>query len=385
MVRSMVTVGRVAALILVIAAITILVIAILVVSDVRVETELNREVIGAQQAKDGLESLRNRLHEMRYSAHDYALTRSPEASRTLERRAVEAEADLGYLQERSRTDGSLSAVIGPLSEAAKAFAAHSRAVARSRGSAELAPLEAQREDIESRAWVTLERALDVQTRRITERSLQQIHIGENLNSYVLWLLAGSITLLGGLFAVFQHAQARNREAQRRIERLAHYDVVTGLPNRTLLGDRLVQEVARAGRENEGFAIAMFDLDGFKSVNDTMGHAMGDRLLAEVAARTRKSVRASDTTGRLGGDEFLAILPGTGPEGAMQVAEKLRMELAKPYDMSSGKVARISASVGVSLFPQHGEDPEALLRAADAALYAAKREGRNLVRLARGPA
>jgi diguanylate cyclase (GGDEF)-like protein len=236
---------------------------------------------------------------------------------------------------------------------------------------------------EARAWASLEGALDTQTRRINERSVQQIRIGENLNAYVTWLLAGSITVLGGLFAVFQHAQSRNRATQERIQRLAHFDPVTGLPNRTLLGDRLAQEAARSTRERTRFAIAMFDLDGFKEVNDSLGHAAGDRLLALVANRARDCVRASDTMARVGGDEFLALLPHTEREGALQAAEKIRVALSKPYDLG-GRPAHISASVGVSLFPEHGSDPEALLRAADAALYDAKREGKNRACVARSP-
>jgi len=113
----------------------------------------------------------------------------------------------------------------------------------------------------------------------------------------------------------------------------------------LLADRLAQETARSRRSSRGFAVLFFDLDGFKTVNDTWGHAAGDRVLALVGERVRKCVRASDTVGRLGGDEFLAILPET-------------------------------TSVGVSLFPEHGDDSDALQRAADAALYRAKREGKN---------
>ena len=201
---------------------------------------------------------------------------------------------------------------------------------------------------------------------------------------LFFLAAGYLFVLGGLFAVFQHTQARNRGAQKRIERLAHYDMVTSLPNRSLLSDRLGQEIARSARAREGFAVAMFDLDGFKGVNDTLGHAAGDRLLAVVAQRSRECVRASDTLGRLGGDEFLAVLSHTQRDGAMQVAEKIRSELAKPYDIS-GKTARISASVGVAMFPDHGRDADALLRAADAALYEAKRAGKNRTNIARGQA
>jgi len=186
---------------------------------------------------------------------------------------------------------------------------------------------------------------------------------------------GSIAVLAGLFVVYRRVQVRERETQRRIERLAHFDTVTGLPNRALLSDRLGQEAARSRRNGRPFAVLLFDLDGFKSVNDTWGHAAGDRVLAIVAERTRQCVRSSDTVGRLGGDEFLAILPETTLDGALGVADKLREALRAPYDLDKAR-ASLSASVGVSLFPEHGTDPEMLQQRADAALYAAKREGKN---------
>lgn len=153
--------------------------------------------------------------------------------------------------------------------------------------------------------------------------------------------------------------------------------MTGLPNRALLADRLELEIARARRSERGFALLMFDLDGFKQVNDTWGHAAGDAVLTMVARRSRQSVRASDTVGRMGGDEFLAILPEATREGALQVAEKLREALGQPY-LLGGPVAHLGVSVGVSHFGPHGSDAEALQRAADAALYEAKRLGKNRI-------
>lgn len=372
------SIDRIAALILVVAAITILVLAIMVIAEVRLESELNREIIGTQQAQAGFESLRTRLHELKFAAREVACTGRPEAVRAVERHAVEAQADLAYLRERSRTDASLDGPLFAVAEETKAFVLRARGPQpECRGAPDVLAQAA-----EARMWAAVERALEAQTRRINERAVQQIRVGESLNAYVTWLLAGSITLLGALFAVFRHMQARNRDAQRRIERLAHYDPVTGLPNRALLSDRLGLTLARAARERDAFAIAMFDLDGFKQVNDSLGHAAGDRLLSLVARRARECVRASDTLGRLGGDEFLAILPATTAEGALQVAEKLRKELARPYDVA-GSGTGVSASLGVALYPDHGTDADTLLRAADAALYEAKRDGKNRTQLARG--
>jgi len=198
-----------------------------------------------------------------------------------------------------------------------------------------------------------------------------------LRTYVSWLLAGSAVVLVGLFGFYRWAKTRERAAARRIEHLAHYDPLTDLPNRTLLADLLEREVARARRSERGFALLMFDLDGFKLVNDTWGHAAGDKLLAMVADRARGCMRASDMVGRLGGDEFLAILPEATHEGALQVAEKLREAMSAPYPLGR-HTATLGASVGVSYFGEHGDDAESLQRSADMALYEAKRRGKNRV-------
>ena len=377
------SIERITGLGLLIAAFTILVLAVVVLYEVQREIELNRDLIGAEQVKDGLESVRVAMHELKYSARDYSLTGRPEALQAILRRQVEIDADLRYLAARAVMDDALAVTMIELDRRVKAFTTLTRElaeVARQRPSAQALLDGGTASEAETLAWEALERTLDAQTQRINDRAVTQIRVGESLKLYVLLLLVGSIVVLGGLFAVFMHTQARVREAQRRIERLAHFDPVTGLPNRTLLSDRLSQETARAQRGARHFALALFDLDGFKAVNDTYGHAAGDALLAEVASRARASVRTSDTVGRLGGDEFLAILPETSREGALQAAEKLRAALERPYAIGRNEV-RITASVGASLFPEHGKDTDQLYRAADAALYAAKREGKNRVRIA----
>jgi diguanylate cyclase (GGDEF)-like protein len=226
----------------------------------------------------------------------------------------------------------------------------------------------------------LERAIQAQAARVNERELAQIRAGETLRTYVAWLFAGSLVVLVGLFTMYRYIRQRDLATQRRMEQLAHFDPVTRIANRSLLTDRLAQEMERARRSGKGFALLLFDLDGFKHVNDRMGHAAGDRVLAAAAERARAVLRAQDTLGRQGGDEFLAILPETSEEGAMKVADKLRESLARPYPVDGG-TANVSASIGVSLFPAHGTQSEPLLRAADVALYDAKRAGKNRARLA----
>jgi diguanylate cyclase (GGDEF)-like protein/PAS domain S-box-containing protein len=167
-----------------------------------------------------------------------------------------------------------------------------------------------------------------------------------------------------------------REAEARIRHMAHHDALTGLPNRVLLRDRLGQALARARREGEAVAVLCLDLDGFKAVNDALGHAAGDRLLEAVAARLAASVREADTVARLGGDEFAVVQAGLAqPEAADALARRLVEALSRPFPLEGGHEAAVGTSVGVALFPADGDGPDGLLRRADLALYRAKAEGR----------
>jgi len=168
-------------------------------------------------------------------------------------------------------------------------------------------------------------------------------------------------------------------AQEKLEYLAHHDVLTGLPNRALLSDRIEQSLARARRENTAMAVMFLDLDGFKAINDTAGHQVGDRLLAEIANRLQTSVREHDTVARLGGDEFAIILEGTKSMSSVGgIARKLLYSLAMPVHVE-GADLYVTTSIGVSRFPRDGEDVHTLLRKADSAMYRAKEAGKNTFR------
>ena len=173
-----------------------------------------------------------------------------------------------------------------------------------------------------------------------------------------------------------------KQAEQRLEHMAHYDALTALPNRVLFDDRMDQALRLAAREQRPDALFMMDLDGFKAVNDRLGHEAGDLVLAEVSNRLRRVLRASDTPARLGGDEFGILLPHTDEHGAITVAEKILAALAEPLDVN-GRAARIGGSIGIALFPMHAEDGAALIRAADVAMYWAKRERRGHALYTRG--
>ncbi len=171
----------------------------------------------------------------------------------------------------------------------------------------------------------------------------------------------------------------NQENQRQIERLAYYDGVTGLANRTLFGERARQSLQMAARMETPVAMLLLDIDRFKTINDSLGHQAGDEVLREAAQRLGACLRDTDTLARLGGDEFVALLPGCGASDASHVADKLIESLKPAHALSSDTVATLSASIGISIYPDDGADLEQLLKHADIAMYEAKRAGRGCAR------
>jgi diguanylate cyclase (GGDEF)-like protein len=183
---------------------------------------------------------------------------------------------------------------------------------------------------------------------------------------------GSIAHFVGI--VYDITQAKR--AANRLERLAHYDILTGLPNRALFRDRLEQAMVQAARRRERVALFFLDLDNFKAVNDSLGHAAGDTLLMLVAERLRKAVRQSDTLSRIAGDEFTVVLTDSQDIGLVtEVADRMLESLARPFSIEGDSI-RTSASIGIALFPADSEDPDDLMAKADTAMYRAKDAGRN---------
>jgi diguanylate cyclase (GGDEF)-like protein/PAS domain S-box-containing protein len=183
---------------------------------------------------------------------------------------------------------------------------------------------------------------------------------------------GTVVRYIGIFSDI--SQLKAQEAQLR--HLAHYDSLTGLPNRALLADRMKVALAHAERSGEKLAVCYLDLDGFKPINDAWGHATGDRLLEEVAGRLRDTVRGGDTVARLGGDEFVLLLADTADEEQCKISlSRILQSTARPVFIG-GTALTITASIGVTLFPDDRADADTLLRHADQAMYAAKEAGRN---------
>ena len=211
---------------------------------------------------------------------------------------------------------------------------------------------------------------DITEQREAEEALRRAH--DELESRVL----ERTTELTAANSKLQKEIFERMQAEQRIWHLAHHDALTGLPNRTLLHDRLEQALGQAERYGHRVAVMFLDLDRFKSINDNLGHAVGDELLKQVANRLRGVVRAVDTVSRLGGDEFIVVLHEIGgPDDAVLVADKIIASLSQPVAIL-GHDLRATPSIGISVFPDDGNEVMQLMKSADTAMYHAKAGGRN---------
>ncbi|MFZ2540483.1 MAG: PAS domain S-box protein [Gallionella sp.] len=190
---------------------------------------------------------------------------------------------------------------------------------------------------------------------------------------ISWVLdqQGKVTHYVGIFSdITQHKQDKEH-----IQRLAHFDLLTGLPNRVLLNDRVSHSLSMAQRSHTQLAVLFLDLDHFKNINDSLGHRIGDMLLVQVAQRLNSAIREEDTASRMGGDEFILVLQSTDTDGVAHVAEKLLWSIAQPYQVEQHDLV-ITPSIGIAMFPADGENFDTLYQCADVAMYRAKHDGRN---------
>ena len=199
---------------------------------------------------------------------------------------------------------------------------------------------------------------------------------------ILAPVLATLVFLGILSGFIYHARKREKllaqlyNSTSALSEIANNDALTGLPNRRLLEDRMMQAVKAAKRSDNIVATLFLDLDHFKIVNDTHGHATGDDLLKMVAKRLTDLLRTDDTVARIGGDEFVVLLPTLGEEQqAITMAEKIINALFQPYVLAQ-QTLQLSVSVGIALYPQHADEPNDLISHADIAMYVAKRKGRN---------
>jgi diguanylate cyclase (GGDEF)-like protein len=212
--------------------------------------------------------------------------------------------------------------------------------------------------------------------RLYSRYNVRVHTGTGLHWFELEISAHpAADGLVELLAVGRNISGQ-QETKERLLHLATHDALTGLPNRALLSDRLRMAIANARRTNHGFTVLALDLDGFKKVNDALGYSAGDMLLREAAGRLQKALRDQDTLARVGGDEFMAVLPGVaGEEGINPIARRMINAIQLPFEVE-GQTLYLSASVGAAIYPDHGDNEVRLLAHADTAMARAKETGRS---------
>ena len=231
------------------------------------------------------------------------------------------------------------------------------------------------EEVGEPLFVSIEALVHRAAQRSAEKSAQALDQLRRTERLVLIAtpiaFAIGLLLLGFFTYILVAGLRRSRRQAEDNRHMALHDALTGLPNRVLLNDRLAQALRDAARQGTSLAVLMIDLDRFKEVNDTLGHAVGDELLTQAGPRLRAALRERDTIARMGGDEFAVLLPGADVAGARRVIEGLDRAFEEPFALR-GLTLDVKASIGIACYPEHGAEPETLLQRADVAMYFAKR-------------
>jgi diguanylate cyclase (GGDEF)-like protein/PAS domain S-box-containing protein len=253
---------------------------------------------------------------------------------------------------------------------------HGRTIAEVFGDDAYGRMRPEIERVLGGANVQFELAMGDGAKRRTLQVACVPHLGQEGEVLGFYVLANDVTQLKRAQEDLRYAAIQLQHDARRLEFLAHHDTLTGLPNRAMFSERAREAVAHARRHQKTAALLFIDLDNFKTVNDTLGHDIGDTLLKVISSRLRASVRGDDFIARIGGDEFCVLLQDIAdPREAAAVAQKLLHELGKSYRIGEHSV-HSGASIGIACVPQDGDDVATLLRLADLAMYRAKELGRN---------
>jgi diguanylate cyclase len=225
----------------------------------------------------------------------------------------------------------------------------------------------------------VQKATDKEKRLLLGKPIKSEHRIINGNGEIRWIAMGAAPVIDSSGSVVKINGSVTditecKHLQEKLKQMAYYDDLTDLPNRKTLERHLKKTLARSKRHNHHLGIMFIDLDGFKKVNDTLGHDAGDSLLKEVAYRLTDNVREEDLIARLGGDEFIIVIEETNKQEIERIAERLLEAVSNPYAINEEE-ANVSPSIGISMFPDDGEDHETLIQNADKAMYYAKNNGK----------
>lgn len=370
------------------AALVFAVVAIAAVSTVAVVSAesliaTNERILAAQRVISSLEAIRQNALALNIGEQNYIITGSERDLGPYRSGSVEIEAELAYLTGKQQENGALAQRFAELDAVARQFIASERRIVEARKLQGFAAAQAMirahlGDELQDRLLSITHQVLVSSRRQLDNLEADQVVYGDKVRRLILALISSSAFILVFLYGTLRRLNREQRTAQARIAHQATHDSLTNLHNRPAVIDHISTRLANAESEAAlgGFALLLLDLDGFKEVNDSLGHDAGDMLLKEVARRAKLVLRVADYVSRLGGDEFLIVIPQVSDQDtAERVAEKLIFSIAEPYQFGNHRIA-VTASIGVSMFPRDARDRETLMKCADIALYEAKNAGRN---------
>lgn len=345
----------------------------------------NERALRTQRLVSSLEAIRFQSLAINVGQQNFAITGDEQNLVRYREGVMETETELKYLDANQNANAVLAAKFDELKIAVNAVIAQEKELVDIRRNSGFAAAQAQ---IRARAdEPEFNRLHNLTYRMLVEvrKSLDQIEadqaaFGKKVRRLILVLILSAAIILIYLFVTLKRLNRKQRDDQATMTHLATHDALTGLFNRPAVTDFIEARLADAATAAlGGFTLMLLDLDGFKAVNDNLGHQAGDELLRQASTRMALAIRESDYLARLGGDEFLVVLPQVSDEQtAQRVASKLIDAIATPYQIL-GKTAEVTLSIGISFFPKDGRDRVVLMQRADAALYKAKHGGRNQAR------
>lgn len=345
----------------------------------------NERALRTQRLVSSLEAIRFQSLAINVGQRDFAITGDEQNLMRYRTGITETEAELNYLSANQSANAVLATHFDELKMAVTAVIVQEKELVdirrRSGFAAAQAQIRARSDEPEFNRLHNLTYRMLVEVRKNLDTiEANQVAFGQKVRRLILVLISSAAVVLIYLFATLKRLNRKQRDAQATMTHQATHDALTGLFNRPAVTDFIEARLAdEATAALGGFALMLLDLDGFKAVNDNLGHEAGDELLRQAATRMTLALRESDYLARLGGDEFLVVIPQVSDEQtAQRVASKLIEAIATPYQLLN-KPASVTVSIGISFFPKDGRERVVLMQRADLALYKAKHGGRNQAR------
>lgn len=384
--KKTVSINQVALAALVVAVVSIAAVSAISVVALHNLIDANARVMRLQRIISSLESIRFQALAVDNSEQTYVITGDRSDLSDFLSGGIEMRQEAEYLIAQRAEFPKLDALATNLQTAINQLIIAEKKMVETRRAAGFAAaqtiIRSDKDDAAQRLVIATTYQILVDARRLLrDVEVTQVEFADRVERWIIALISSAALVLIFFHGVVRKLSLEQLAARDKIAYQAMHDSLTGLANRPAVIEHLDNRLTDAETERAlgGFAVMLLDLDGFKAVNDDMGHDAGDALLIIVAERLNVTLRDSDFIARLGGDEFLIVLPQiSDKETATLVANKLVNAIAKPYPIKAN-TANVSASIGVSLFPQDGGDRETLMKCADIAMYEAKRAGRNQAR------